>query len=360
MAHEFSLKQLVPNLLSAAGAGLGTLIAPGLGTAFGAGLGGYAGNELEGKTGGQSLSAGFSDASVAGLITGGLGLAGIGLGGAGGAGAAGASNGMTAASLAAHTGASAIDPALSSGGIISSLEGAGNNIASNLGNLVKSPVSTLENAGSRIGSDLKGLYSSIGGTGATTGGAAVAGAGNAAAGGGGGFLGRLGGLANDFGLSKSDIIPALGMGYAAIRGNPAAGALKSLEAQAASANQNATALENPLMSGSPLPGGLSAGIQQAADAAKAQIRQEFASMGLSGSTEETTALAQVQQNQAIQTAQTAQNLFTQGTQQAGLSNQEYQTVLQTQLQQDQNLQAALASFASAMGGGSNSTASKTA
>jgi hypothetical protein len=350
IGHELSLKQMVPNLLSAAGATVGTLIAPGVGTAFGAGLGAYAGNELEGQTGKKSLSSAFSNASAAGLITGGLGLAGVNIAGAGaGAGAAG---GMNAGSLAAHTGASAIDPALNSGGIISSLEGAGSNVASSIGKLVGSPASTLENAGSHIGSDLKGLYSAVGG----------AGSGGSAASAGGGLLSRIGGLASDIGLSKSDIIPALGMAYSAVKGNPAPAGLKNIQAQAALANQNALALENPLTHGTPLPGGLSAGIQQAADAAKAQIRQEFSSMGLSGSTEEATALAQVQQNQQIQTAQTAQSLFTQGAQQAGISTADYQLIMQTQLQQDQNLQAALASFATAMGGGgvANSGTSKAA
>jgi hypothetical protein len=121
-------------------------------------------------------------------------------------------------------------------------------------------------------------------------------------------------------------------------------------------------LVQPLAAGAgpgTLPAGGEAEINQAVQAAQAQIRSQYASMGLSGSTMEQQALAEVTQNAVAQRFQIAQNMAQQGVSEIGagtsvtgqggqllggaanITNQ----ILQESLQQDQALQQAVSNFA---------------
>ena len=141
-----------------------------------------------------------------------------------------------------------------------------------------------------------------------------------------------------------------------------------LQRQAATTAGETAALTAPLTTGI-LPPGLEQGVDQAANAQKAQVRSTYASLGLTGSTMEADKLAQVDANTASQKAGIAEGLLpaaaqfsaqtsntlgalTQtGANLSGLSVDAYNNLVRTQMQTDQNYQAALYKFAAALAGG---------
>ena len=126
-----------------------------------------------------------------------------------------------------------------------------------------------------------------------------------------------------------------------------------LQGQANQLQSIGNQLTSPLLNGTALPAGAQAALDQSMQAQKAHLRSTFAGLGMQGSTEETTALNQVDQQTAAQTFQIASQMATQGISAIGGANAVYTQLMQAQLQQDQALQKAIANFSSALAGGTN-------
>jgi len=179
--------------------------------------------------------------------------------------------------------------------------------------------------------------------------------GGGGAGGAGGFgkslLGDLGNVAKIAGpiVSGASLASSLNQksGVNALPQGP------QLQGQANQLQSIGNQLTSPLLNGTALPAGAQAEIDQSKQAQKAHLRSTFAGLGMRGSTEETTALNQVDQQSAAQTFQIAQQLATQGISAIGGANAVYTQLMQAQLQQDQALQKAIANFSSALAGGTN-------
>ena len=148
------------------------------------------------------------------------------------------------------------------------------------------------------------------------------------------------------------LVPAAGLGLTAgkqlLSGGlanqfPEAGAL---EASASQLQSTGSGLINTYQTGT-LPPGAQTQVDQATAAAKATVRSNFASMGLSGSSMEAGALAEVDRNAASQTFQIQQQLVNSGLNELQLGDQLYGNLLQIQLQQDQQLSDAIGRFAAA-------------
>lgn len=169
----------------------------------------------------------------------------------------------------------------------------------------------------------------------------LAGAANSAASGG------LGGFLKD---NSKWLLPAAGLGVAALKGDNIPQA-DNLTAQAGRLNANANALTAPLLTGK-LPAGAQAAVDSGKQAAEASTRSRFASMGLSGnSTMEATALNSVDRDALSQGFGIAQNMANLGFQDAGLANSIYVQLMNAQLQEDQQLAEAFTNFGGAIGGG---------
>lgn len=124
--------------------------------------------------------------------------------------------------------------------------------------------------------------------------------------------------------------------------------LNSLEAPltnaAKQAKQQGNALDSAIFGGQ-LPAGAQAAVNQSTQAQKAQVRSTYANLGLSGSTMEADALAQVDQAAAAQTFNFAQNLLQTGLGQLGASSGYYNDIIKAQMQQDQDLGSAFTGLA---------------
>lgn len=154
---------------------------------------------------------------------------------------------------------------------------------------------------------------------------------------------------NPLGIAASGI----GLGLDALKGQqplPGEKALSNIAGQeAAQGNQ----LQSYLDSGA-LPPGLQQSINQATEAAKATIRSQYASRGMSGSSAEQQDLAAVDSRSQAQGAQMAMQLLQTGINETGMASQLYQAILNESMQKDKDLGSAISSFASAAAGGSPS------
>lgn len=124
---------------------------------------------------------------------------------------------------------------------------------------------------------------------------------------------------------------------------------KPLEQAAGNLAQTGSNLTSYLFSGT-LPPGAQEAVQGATQAAKAQIRSNYANLGLTGSTMEQQALGMVDQNAAAQTFSIANQLMGEGANFTNLSDQLYQNILNLTLQQDTAFQSALSRFAGGLAG----------
>lgn len=158
-------------------------------------------------------------------------------------------------------------------------------------------------------------------------------------------------LGNAFGVVKSNpgqVLGALGMGYEIMNQGNIPG-LSSLKGIASRESAQAGALESSLSTGQ-LPAGYQAAMNQAKEAAKAQLRSKYATLGMSGSTSEAQDLSQVDVNAVAQSAQIASSLFQAGMSESNLSNELLMQILGINQQQDAATGNAIANFAAAMGG----------
>lgn len=148
------------------------------------------------------------------------------------------------------------------------------------------------------------------------------------------------------------LAPAAGLGLAAIRsetsGLPSSsGTAQALQGQANTLNANSATLESYLQTGT-LPTGVQNSIHSATQSAKAAVRSQYASRGMSGSSAEAQDLAAIDTNASSQGANIAMQLLQTGVTEAGLANQIYGQLLQATTAQDQQLSSAIGNFASSM------------
>lgn len=154
------------------------------------------------------------------------------------------------------------------------------------------------------------------------------------------FLSSLGNVA-----TPGAALGALGLGVEAVRGNQKPAGLGALTQQATQLGQ----MGQQLGSGA-LPAGAQAGVTMGSEAAKARVRQQYASSGLSGSTMEAQALSEVDQQAAAQQFQMSQSLIKEGMQASGISAGLFDSIMKINLARDDAFSKAISNFAAALGG----------
>jgi hypothetical protein len=388
LGRMLSLKNVVPDVLAVGGFAVGGPI--------GAGVGEAVGEKIEGKSWEQSA---LSGVEVGSLAYGGEELAGA--AGAAGAGAGAAAG--TGASASAGAGGTLIGNAINEVGADVGLAGAGGGtllgnavnyvgdaaLGSGAGAASTGTGSLLGNAVNTIGGDV-GLGGSGGtllgnainagaadvGIGGATGGASEAFTGGvtsnpglatslegisgnvaAPAGSGisavGGATGGGGGLLSSLGGART-LLTAGELGANLLRGNQAVAGENELKAAAAQDTAQGQQLESYLSSGT-LPPGAQAAINQATEAAKATIRSQYASMGMTGSSAEAEDIANATVAGVTQATNLATQLYSTGMQQYTDGTTLYSNIMTQSLQNDNDLSAAIGNLAVSMIGGSSPT-----
>ena len=150
-------------------------------------------------------------------------------------------------------------------------------------------------------------------------------------------------------------VAALGLGYQALNQPklPSQSELtQHLVGAADRLGQQGAELSSYLNLGT-LPPGAMAAVNQGAASAKATIKSRFASMGLSGSTSEASALASVDSQVATQVYEIANSLLQTGIKESQLSAGIYETLLKNVQANDQQMSTSIANFAAALAGGGN-------
>ncbi len=128
----------------------------------------------------------------------------------------------------------------------------------------------------------------------------------------------------------------------------------ALVQQAGTLQTAGQALSQPLATGV-LPPGAQASIDQVTQQQEAQIRQQFASMGLTGSSMEASAIEQARESAQSRGFQLAQQMAQQGLADLNVSSNIFGQLLTVGLQQDQQFQDALLKFAESAAGGGGTT-----
>ena len=138
-----------------------------------------------------------------------------------------------------------------------------------------------------------------------------------------------------------------GLAAAALKGNtPFPGQTQLSQTADQLATQGKT-LSSYLTSGT-LPAGVQASLTQAANAAKASIRSQYAQRGMTGSDAEARDLANVDTGVISQGADIATKLLAQGVSESGMSTQLYDTIMRTSMAEDASLGNALTGFAQSL------------
>lgn len=142
------------------------------------------------------------------------------------------------------------------------------------------------------------------------------------------------------------MLPALGIGYSALRPKAELPGAAQQEAYAQRMGQIGQQMTEPLLTGQ-LPAGYQSALDRMQKSAEAQVKSRYAQMGLSGSSMERQELAAIPQQLETQKLQIAQSLAAQGMQSMGLSSAAYNQIAQATLAQDKELANALAAFGAA-------------
>jgi hypothetical protein len=148
------------------------------------------------------------------------------------------------------------------------------------------------------------------------------------------------------------VVGALGLGASALTSQRQPKGYNQLSGEANQLASQGAQLQQSLNGA--LPAGAQSALNQASNSAKAQIRSTYAASGLSGSTMEAQALANVDQTVAAQGFQMADQLYQQGVQESGMASNLYQQIMQVNAQSDAALSSAIGNFASALAGGGGS------
>lgn len=126
--------------------------------------------------------------------------------------------------------------------------------------------------------------------------------------------------------------------------------ISALTKQAGDLAAAGTANQGYLQSGT-LPPGAQAAVSQATQAAKAHVRSQFSSLGLTGSTMEAQALNNIESQAAQQVFDIGNKLVSTGLTQTQLSNQLYEQLISLGGQQTASTQSAIAALAASLSGG---------
>jgi hypothetical protein len=165
--------------------------------------------------------------------------------------------------------------------------------------------------------------------------------------------GGIGGILGDLGITKANALPAAiaagGLLYDTSRSQNIPG-LTQLQSEANQFAAQGNQLQSYLQSGT-LPTGVQSSIDEASQAAEAEIRSQYAAMGLSGSSMEAQALASVKENTAAQGASIAATLLSQGVNESQIASQLYGDLLTFNQQQNTATGSAISSLAEALAGG---------
>ena len=168
-----------------------------------------------------------------------------------------------------------------------------------------------------------------------------------------GTSGGAGGASSPWSLNKL-LTPGNLIGLGGVAMNLGHTGNTPLENQLQSQAQSAGALgglETQFLTTGKLPPGVQSIVDAQTQAGEAQVRSQFASLGLSGSTMEAQAIASVKQSAALTTVREAQQLLNSGVAEANLSGNLYNMLIQQQTAQNKDLTDALAGFAAAASGG---------
>lgn len=157
-----------------------------------------------------------------------------------------------------------------------------------------------------------------------------------------------GGVGSFLGSNANWLLPAAVLGYDALKSNQGLGNIPGYNQLSGEAGQLASQgqqLASYLQSGT-LPPGVQTSLNQAATAAQATIKSQYAARGMSGSSAEATDLANVQNTIVSQGANIATQLLQTGISEQNLSAQLYSQILNANLQNDNQLGQALTTLAS--------------
>jgi hypothetical protein len=144
-------------------------------------------------------------------------------------------------------------------------------------------------------------------------------------------------------------LSGLGLGYMALKGNQPPAGYNQLSATAAQEAATGQSLVQAGTTGE-LPVGAQEAVATALRATEAQVRQQYANMGLSGSTMEAQALGNAQSTASAQVYSIMQQLMTQGLSMEQAAAGALQTVMQSSTQQNASLNQAIALFAGGLAG----------
>jgi hypothetical protein len=148
--------------------------------------------------------------------------------------------------------------------------------------------------------------------------------------------------------NNQGLLSAAGLGAQALMGDRESAMERNLRDSANRARGYADTFINAGTTGQ-LPQGLSEGIMQGYEAAKAAIRNKYAGLGLSGSTMEMQELNNLEQRLATQKFDASMNLANTGFQAAGVADATYRALLQNEMNNDIQLMEAIARLSGAGG-----------
>lgn len=153
-------------------------------------------------------------------------------------------------------------------------------------------------------------------------------------------------ILNAVGANK-DLIGAGAAAIPLLTGSSSMPGQEQLNSLAQQMSGSSAALTGYLNSGT-LPPGVQAGLKSANESAKAAMRSMFASRGMSGSSSEVAALANIDQTTAAQGAEIAMKLLDRGIQQQQMSSALYQVILRNAMEEDKAFGEAIGRFGAAM------------
>lgn len=153
-------------------------------------------------------------------------------------------------------------------------------------------------------------------------------------------------ILNAVGANK-DLIGAGAAAIPLLTGSSSMPGQEQLNSLAQQMSGSSAALTGYLNSGT-LPPGVQSGLKSANESAKAAMRSMFASRGMSGSSSEVAALANIDQTTAAQGAEIAMKLLDRGIQQQQMSSALYQVILRNAMEEDKAFGEAIGRFGAAM------------
>ncbi len=155
-------------------------------------------------------------------------------------------------------------------------------------------------------------------------------------------------LASTPSFASKYAVPLTALGASLLLGRSKTPELNNLQDIAGPAKDVGTQYLNAVKSGQ-LPSGYQEQFDTYLRTQTASVKQQYAGMGMSGSTQEAEALKRVQDNSQIVRSQLMGNVLSQGLQSLNLAVGPYTNIANVQLSQDQQAQQALSTFAMTYG-----------